>query len=301
MDALKSLPLLSVAKKDPEQALGPLADYLRDGSLALVLGTGVSMPLGLPRWWELVAKCVQANSSAHTVTVSTPVSQLSTIMEEVEAQYPPDGKEFRELVRKCLYDGVNYSLSSIQQPLLIALGALLMGSKRGSVSTVLTLNFDDVLEWYLSVHGFTVQIITKLPQLKKDADVTVYHLHGFLPLELHKHSARMSDFLILSEFSFDQRMGDRLNLYTQVFRDLLLSKLVLFVGLSGDDPTVKKLLVDEKSRIENSRYTGVWFFRRKLADSEIEAWNRRNILPLCFDDANEIPPFILKICELAAG
>lgn len=244
MDALKSLPIFTVAKKDPEQALVPLAAHLREGTLALVLGTGVSMPLGLPRWWELVARCVKSTCLAHTVTDSTPVSNLLTIMEEVEARFPSDGIKYRELVRTCLYDGVVYSQSSIRQPLLIALGALLMGSKRGGVSTVLTLNFDDVLEWYLGVHGFTVQIVTTLPQLRKDTDVTVYHPHGFLPFDLRRHSGHMSNFLVLSQYSFDQRMGDRLNLFTQVFRDLLLSKLVLFIGLSGEDRSVHTLLTD---------------------------------------------------------
>src|ERR1035437_7294833 len=56
--------------------------------------------------------------------------------------------------------------SILRNDLLIALGALLMGSKRGSVTEVLNVNCDDVLNWYLALHGFDTQVVTRLPSLQ---------------------------------------------------------------------------------------------------------------------------------------
>jgi len=67
------------------------------------------------------------------------------------------GLELASVVRKCLYpeDGLSPA-DFMKSSRMGALGAMLMGSRRGTVSEVFTFNYDsalDELEEYLLLHG----------------------------------------------------------------------------------------------------------------------------------------------------
>ena len=72
---------------------------------------------------------------------------------------------FREVWRtgqRHLYLDVNLNEEALRDPLLIALGSLMMGARRGNVKKVLTFNYDSLLEWYLSLHGLSTSVVTTL-------------------------------------------------------------------------------------------------------------------------------------------
>jgi hypothetical protein len=274
-----------------------LANYLKEGTLVLVTGAGASRGVGLPLWWQLVSRCLAevGDSRSTAVTEATSNKELRRLMEGIESGV--DFARYREIVRRSLYHDVQYSDSIIQQRLLISFGALLMGSRRGKIRTVINFNFDDVLEWYLQVHGFETQTISKVPSLTKEVDVVVYHPHGFLPYRLPETLA--SDFLIFSEYSYDERLGEEKNPWIRLTKEALLGKVGLFVGLSGEDPIFGPLLVDVKGQIGSQRPTGFWL----LGPGEINVaeFERRNVIPLQFESYEKIPGFLLKVCQYAAG
>src|SRR5258706_12337035 len=173
-----------------------LGSTLRAGSLALFLGAGVSKPLGLPDWPTLISRV--ATRAGLTLDASTIADAKSSrvAMDSVESSnaFP----EYSKLVHDALYDGLTFTDDIVTQKLLVAIGALTMSSRRGSVRTVVTLNFDDVLEQYWSIHGYSWQLVTGLPTLLQETDVTMYHPNGYLPL-----IGASSDFLVFSERSFD--------------------------------------------------------------------------------------------------
>jgi hypothetical protein len=302
--ASNSLPLTDY--QDHALAQIKLAEYLHSGSLALFLGAGVSRAIGLPDWVTLVRRCMSAVGEQANVSEDTSIDDLLSRIESIEKKANTVEK-YHRIVHDCLYQGVTYKESIVRQPLLIALGALMMGSRRGSANEVLTLNFDDVLEWYLDIHGFSTTIVTSLPRLQQSVDVAVYHPHGFLPMNIE--AREKSDFLIFSQYSYDERLGATQDPWKELIRDLLTRKVALFVGLSGKDPALRIILPGVKNNIGKLRPTGFWM-RKELPPSGNKVGNAdemlarntlldRNVVPVTFAEYSEIPSFLLSICQTA--
>jgi len=285
--------------QDKEFASQALADYLRNGQLALIIGAGISSQLGLPLWWQLVHGCAERAGLVDLIdeaTEKTPSETLRQLMDKVEDRIG-DQEKYKSLVKDVLYSDAEFTETIIRERLLIAIGALLMSSKRGKIDIVINFNFDDLLERYLSLHGFEAQVIARMPSILRDSDVTVYHPHGFLPSE-GKLGALESDALVLSQYSYDDLLGAETNPWRRLIESTLLSKIGLFVGISGQDPTFGPLLVAVKKQIALERTTGFWLLgpnEPKSSDFE-----KRNVIPLRFDSYDEMPTFLLQVCQLAA-
>jgi hypothetical protein len=272
-----------------------LAEQLRRGSVALFLGAGVSKPLGLPNWKDLVTKCLVKAGITPEPDMFQDAQAMRIAMDRVESGRP--FHEYAELVRSALYDGVTLADNLIAQRLLIALGALTMSSRRGSIRTVITLNFDDVLERYWYIHGYSWQVISALPALLLETDVTVYHPNGFLPSTDEWES---SNFVVFSESSFDQRLSLYKTEWRVLVTDVLMSRVGLFIGLSGDDPIIGPTLHDVKVKIAGTRPTGFWM-RGPSPEKGDDYFLTRNVVPLNFDSFDKYPPFLFKICQAAAA
>lgn len=284
---------------EQDQWVHLVAEHLYNGSLALVLGAGVSADLGLPTWMTLVQRCLE--SAGMTFDSDKLPERHGLYMDDLEDTV--DRHEYTNRVATALYEGVNLGSDICQSRLLIALGALMMGSRRGSVREVITFNFDVVLEYYLSLHGFAVQSYDSLPQLRTACDVRVGHINGILghPAFPVQNSKR----LILSARSMEERMGATIEAWKDVFRDLLKSHLVLFVGLSGNDPIFGPLLSDVAPTVQAERVTGVWLFGRNIDEDDgavytTRYFEKRNVVPVCLSSYAEIPERLLEVCQIAA-
>jgi hypothetical protein len=203
-------------------------------------------------------------------------------------------------VKTCLYVNAKDDEDLLNQHLLAALGALTMSSKNGSVSEILTFNFDDILERYLRLHGFKSQVIPVLPTLREDVDVTVYHPHGFLPRDTVLFQS--SDDIVFSKYSFDKRLGAQLNPWQQLLRDLLLRRVGLFIGLSTGSDTLMTVVTDLEESLKGHRIaTGFWILGPNDSSDTDDVLLRRNIVPIRFSDYGHIVPFLLAICQSAAN
>jgi hypothetical protein len=293
--------------RDPNTAIPLLAEYLSEGCLALAIGAGASAGLGLPDWHTLVRRCVEAankqTGSKIDIPAGTDPRSLGRAMDRVEtavAGKPEMGRsaDYRKLVHTCLYHGVTYNDDSLlTRPLLIALGALLMHSRRGSIREVFNFNFDDVLDWYLALHGLDVQVVTRAMELLREADLTVFHPHGLLPFDGSTWAE--SDFLILSQYSYDEKLGDHVDPWLNLFRTAMTNRVVLFVGLSGDDETFFPTLVAVKKLVATARFTGFWLLGPKDSQERVTDLSDRNIVPLRLEKYEDYPEFLLQICRQA--
>jgi hypothetical protein len=282
----------------PDIAKAHLGRCLYEGALTLVLGSGVSSGMGFPCWPELVQRCAEeAKIPDVVVDRTTPNAELLRIVDRVERAVKPR-RDYHNLVMRCLYREVSDERNLITLPLLSVLGAMTMQSKRGSVREVLTFNFDDLLERYIRIHGFAGEIVHRLPCLRRDADVTVYHPHGFLPSPGSAFDA--SDFLIFSKYSFDERLGEQLEPWTELSRDLLLRKVALFVGLSIEGPNLGPLLINVAKRLPQPRPTGIWLIGPRDATDTEEQLLEWNIAPVRLPDYSDYPWFLLGVCQAAA-
>lgn len=285
----------TVLAESPDYCLPILASHLKTGELAMVVGAGISQGLGLPDWKELVSRCAVSASVPFGAEDFGDFDKVRRLTERIEVKA---GSTFREIVRGALYS--TYRSDDIfTHRLLIAIGAICMGSTRGSTSEVLSFNFDDVLERYLHLYGYTWQTITKLPVLRKRVDVTIAHPHGYLPSP-DSRLGTDSDELIFSQQSFDERLGQRLNAWTDLLRDLLLRKVVLFLGVSANSPTLTAVAAAVGRDLETHRITGYWFLGPNDPVDDNGLLLRRNIVPMRFADYADYATFLMNICRSAA-
>lgn len=294
---------------DPEIASRYLAKLLLRGELTLLLGAGVSMANSLPSWKELVRYCegavgieVPGEADVDDVRSST---ELQDAMEAVYVKLGGEGDAFRELVRKGLYDGGHvangaYSDAVLTSMLLIAIGALVMPSRRGSVREVITLNFDDLLEWYLHLHGYRTQSVSKFPvYLRSDVDLTVFHPHGFLPLVKGYES---SDWIVLRYSEFVARLaGTGGEAWARHMTGILSTKRLLALGTSMGDIDIDVQLA--KARAEHSDESLPAGF---VVGAGIGEWKSRQLIgaglvPVSLEDHDAIPTFVLEVCRRAAA
>jgi len=275
-----------------------VADRLHEGTLTMLLGAGVSKGMNLPSWWELVKSCCEAvGVDGTTVNESTSNERLRALAEKIENE-AGDFATYRDKVRQALYRNAKEDCCLLDQKLLIVIGAMLMDSRRGNVRELVTFNFDDMLERYLSLHGFIYQTTTELPVLQHDVDVTIHHPHGFLLSSPHV-TAEDSDFLVFSQYSYDERIGQD-NLWKTLTRDLLLRKVGLFVGLSCHDPVLGPLLVDLKKTTNGDRVLGYWLLGPGDDDESLAFLTARNVVPIKLDSYEDYHLFLLTICQYAA-
>lgn len=287
------------AYTSPEIASETLTELLLNGSLCLFLGAGVSQSTGTyPSWHTLVSHCIKGVGIDYPLTDHPMAEELLIAMDVVRENLK--GEDLKILVQQFLQKDFILDYSHAQNMLLIALGALVMTSKRGSIDEIITYNFDDLIEWYFDLHGYQTQVVSHLPYLAKSSDVTVFHPHGFLPKSTKYN---ISDHFIFDQLSYDLTIGREDNPWYALSKQILLSKVAIMVGLSGDDPAIRTLIarVNEHLKEANSSRPVAFLLNIKTSiDKPTAYYTSRGIVPLGFDTFEEIWHFLLGVCQNAA-
>jgi hypothetical protein len=287
------------------EALSFLGRLLAEGQLCLLLGAGVSKPMGLPLFKDLVTRCFQfANLPAPGDSgFKGPTEELAKTAEVLTSRYSGD---IPDLVRKGLYAGLfgadegevpsEYPVSASTNPMLAALGALTMASGRGSTAEVVTMNFDDLLEWYLDLHGFSTHVVSEMPTLVRDStDVRVFHLHGFLPLSSRYQP---SERRILSHSELRARnAAEDSTAWKSFLLSRLHTKVFLAVGTRLEDEDLH--LAAEKVRREIGTSRPFGFVLDVFDGDSSDRLFREGFVPVGFGSYDDIPGFILQVCQSA--
>ncbi len=292
--------------KDKSESINYLAKCLKDGTLALFLGAGTSRGFGLPDWVSLINELrKEFNLRKLSERVSAEVLQDSA--DEIKdlfiekASSEEEGVQlFIEKIRHHLYSKTikDKDYEVFDNHLLIAISALLMGSSRGHVRIVITLNFDSMLEWFLSLFGFVYKSIYKLPALEGAEDVRIYHPNGFLP---HPSlNEKSSDFIIFSIDDIDDRLGADHDPWLDLIKRILHTSICLFIGMSPrtlTDRSLSPVLKTAGKKFKGQRPIGIWILKENIAKIKENEFKRKNIVPITLLEEQEISEFILKICQ----
>lgn len=279
-----------------------MAELLRRGSLCLFLGSGISMSSDeFPSWVQLVKACASPRgiNIAHIVA-DAEVSSLLNTMEQVRDSFP-SFDDYKEFVRSKLNESFSLDYHHARNMLLIAIGSLCMPSSRGSINDIITYNFDDLTEWYLNIHGFTVQVVSELPYIHKMADIRIFHPHGFLP-KSEKYC--ISKHFVFDSFEYDLRIGNENSLWFNECKHFLMQKTGVMIGLSCEDPVLTTLVARTSESLSKFNMTRpIAFLLNKssvLQKKKSEWYYKRGIVPLGFNDFSDIWEFILLVCQRAA-
>jgi len=287
---------------DDDSLTSYLADELKNSRLALILGSGISADFKLPTWDALIDSCCKEKN----ISIRNPRPDNLDLAEDVRIACN-DNQRYLDLVKAKLFDGVDISFQALcSNKTLSALGALVMSSVRGSVSNVITYNFDDLLELYLDYHGFKTHVVSDLPVWNETADVRIIHPHGYLPS--HPRHNR-TNWIVFDRESYSARAALHL-IWMEEQLPVLRRNTCLFVGLSPRDEEIGKLVAHVKNS-HPCKSAGVpfWAIRFSTSSGDSEADRRDSIkmsergifLKFVSDYHTALPSFLFAICQKAAG
>jgi hypothetical protein len=250
-----------------------LRDAYKNGALTLYLGSGASVPSGLPSWEKLIQSMYFRNMQTEALrqnlepypnylyaisewVLSRHREPLDIMVRKIKSRY--NEGEFLRFLKETLYAGFMQTEDlpdSLWQkriyrprkltagnPTLEAVVNLCTRSLPGEtgVEAIITYNYDNLLELALEQHQFlNFQTIWKTRQQMQPEVMPIFHVHGYVPT-----SGEGSDVheLILSEEHNNRMVQDAFFWGNMVQLQYLGNSVGLMIGLSLADRNIRRLL-----------------------------------------------------------
>jgi hypothetical protein len=222
-----------------------LRKVLKNGQLVLVFGAGISMQAGLPDWNTLLLRLL--SSLMNKVSREIPVVPSKTLINDFNERYRTPslilgkylknnlGDDFYEEVRKALYQDPIKESETINSIINIV-----RPQRAGKpLDSIITFNFDDILEFYLAKQHINHQSIFCEGTKNKPDAIPIYHVHGFLPREgkLPKNVE-----IVFSEDAYHSQFLDPFAWSNLIQLNKFTQNTCLFLGTSLTDPNLRRLL-----------------------------------------------------------
>ncbi|CAN7378748.1 SIR2 family protein [Variovorax sp. LjRoot178] len=206
----------------------------RQGALSLFVGAGISMGCGLPSWDELVRRVISevwARDKAMAAELLRKPNGIASRYSKRQA-----GGGFNEIVKSCLYQD-----DLVLSPTIEAIAG-------SGIKNICTLNFDDLLEEAFQIAGIEADVATPNEPLSLNQHGTkIFHPHGMLS-RFHTADEIRSASIVFSEDDYHTIYAEPYS-WSNIAQITLLSAFsVLFVGLSMQDPNLRRLIDLTRSR-----------------------------------------------------
>lgn len=207
------------------------------GKNTLFLGAGLSMSCGLPGWEELLELLLaslrkEKALSVNDIEACKNDSQESPLIKAryLKQFYAEAKRSFVTDIREALYKHVDD-----KGQLLKSVASLI---KTGRVETVISYNYDDLLEEALQREGipFTPIDRSNRPEL---GSLPILHTHGFVPRKVDTDYERN---VVLSEEDYHSIYQDTFHWANVEQLHSLTQTTCYFIGLSLKDPSLRRLL-----------------------------------------------------------
>ena len=220
-------------------------NVVSQGNNVLFLGAGVSRSAGMPTWQELLkglmgeVKMLKGDSlkaftelDSHIYKECGDSNLIMARYLETAIQLSGKKTDFTQLIQKHLYSDEHTS------DLLTDLALIIKVRK---VDEVITYNFDDILEQELVKNGLKETV--HFTPIARDAEVSdhnnlpIYHVHGIIP-----EHGEVTDKVVFSEDVYHERYRNSYHWSNIEQLHALTRKHCFFVGLSMQDPNLRRLL-----------------------------------------------------------
>lgn len=254
--------------------------YSSDG-VSLFLGAGTSAGAGLPSWEDLVgalfltvfvqqlSQNVEKDSAtllmevARELNGNSPLLLARYLRRGFSESSANDESAFQTAVADTLYKDVEEGRTS---DLLEAIAKLCMPLRTGwKIHSVVTYNFDDLLESLLEDQGSAYRSIYYSERLANESELPIYHVHGYLPRTRSGFERLDNSIFAFSEEGYHELFRDPYHWTNIVQLNLLRERTCLFLGLSFSDPNLRRLLEIAARGSDHPRHFA--FMRRtSLAD-----------------------------------
>lgn len=273
-------------KSQSAETLERLTEIYRKDGIILVLGAGVSTNMNIPNWEQLLSslytalitqklgeivnekKLYPSLSDGQVHPLAEAARKIGGDSPLLSARYLRQGfrdtQSFQQVIYAALYEHAGNGKKS-PPPLLEELAKLCMPRRTGPrVRSVLTYNFDDLLESVLEAQGIYHRSLYAAGQQALEDELPIFHPHGFLPKELTKYDRLEESELTFSEEAYHRVFKDPYHWANTVQLQAFQQNSCLLVGLSLTDPNLRRLL--EFGRIAKERPRHFAFMKRTSLD-----------------------------------
>ncbi|WP_318518224.1 SIR2 family protein [Photobacterium leiognathi] len=271
-------------KLDRDDIIDKLKGCYNRGQFSLFLGAGVSSSAGMPDWNTLLNSLFVSyltqefddDIAINDKDISNLVHRLNTVDEPsalMAARYLRKGlsksdseaKEFIRVVTDNLYKLRNEK-RPIASELIKSIAAMCLPRRTGAkVKSVVTYNFDDLLERQLKDNAIHHRCIYTDNESYDPDELPIYHVHGFLPENRKPYEGLDSSTLVFSEEGYHQIYSDSYHWSNLVQLNSFRENNCLMVGLSMTDPNLRRLLDISSRNIERSKH---YSFMKRLSTDD---------------------------------
>ncbi|MGB9978035.1 SIR2 family protein [Methanobacterium sp.] len=211
-----------------------------DGNLVLFLGSGVSKPK-LPSWKELIEKLIVEflkSQGEHIKSLDIEDDEFKSIPYITLGRLIKKGfgPLFTKKLKEAIYQGYKHSIDSSSN--INSIAELCISKK---VHSIVTYNYDDILEYYLYTMGIGYKEIYHKLQNPSPNLLPIYHVHGYVPKRGHV-TDEMGKSVVFAEEEYHLQYKESFSWQNLKQLSLLKEKTVLFIGLSMNDPNLRRLL-----------------------------------------------------------
>lgn len=250
-----------------------LRKYYEHGRLSLFLGAGISIAAGLPTWdkllHELLVNLVTKNlADEQGVRDDEIQSIVKRLIEKDEAsslmtaRYIRRGlssyEEFDSSIFLETITDIFYKSEPESSELLQEIAKLTLPLRSGpKVRSVITYNFDDLLEKELVKVGNLHKSVYWEGEQSNQNELPIYHVHGFLPESRDKYDELERASMVFSEEGYHHVFSEPYHWSNLVQLNTLRESICLFIGLSFTDPNLRRLLEISATNSNNVKHYAI--------------------------------------------
>lgn len=258
-----------------DKIVDEITEAYKSGQFTLFLGAGVSSSAGLPDWDTLLNSLFVSMLTSELGDNSKNNSQeISNIVKTLRLVDGPSALMSARYIRKGMATSgsteqtkfINavteqlYKLRDNRKPmssnLIKSLAAICMPGRTGArVKSVVTYNFDDLLERELLNREIGHKTIFEEFDLPSQEELPIYHVHGYLPEKREQYSNLERCTLVFSEEGYHKIYNDPYHWSNLVQLNNLKETTCVMIGLSMTDPNLRRLLeISSRSIIKPKHY-----------------------------------------------
>lgn len=255
---------ISFLDLDSQRSFSNFIKASKTKEVTIVCGAGLSVSAGLPTWTKYLKKIVSEflltwkdmeDDNPKYKEVAPKSMSINMMGEYYEVKFSDfaipenfinedplvlaqliknciEPANWRYLLRNALYNQQQLNFSS---DLVTNIFQIVHDNTK--IASILTYNYDDLIEIYFKSQGFKTSSIVGENHFKTHKYFPICHLHGILP-----YKGGLESKVYLSEEDYLTDIIQPNSWYNQLHTTKLTSTICLFVGLSFNDPSLKRKL-----------------------------------------------------------